>query len=286
MVLDRLGVITDEVSSNFLEALDWAVNQGLKHVELRVVDGVNVLKLEDEKIQFIRKEVERRGLFISAIASPIFKCALDSNRPVADGDRFGQEEEDVKAHFEKLHRAIDIAKMLDTKIIRIFSFWREKEPKQFDAEIVAYLKQAAKIADAQNIQLLLENENSCNGGLTEEVVSLVEKVGSPSLQALWDPGNEQFVGSSVFPDSYRLVRRLMKHVHLKDAKWDVNKKRAVPIGSGVVPYLDIFNALKEDHYDGLFTLETHYVPEGGTVMDGTYISLQGLRGMLKKADLN
>jgi L-ribulose-5-phosphate 3-epimerase len=77
MIYDRLGVITDEVSHNLTEALDWVAAQALKHVEIRMVNGINVANLTDEQVSTVLLEVENRGLFVSAISSPVFKCALD-----------------------------------------------------------------------------------------------------------------------------------------------------------------------------------------------------------------
>ncbi|MCZ8510866.1 hypothetical protein O9H85_00105 [Paenibacillus filicis] len=51
MILDKVGVITDEVSADLIEALDWTAEQGLKHVEIRMVDGNNVIGLNDDQIQ-------------------------------------------------------------------------------------------------------------------------------------------------------------------------------------------------------------------------------------------
>jgi hypothetical protein len=69
---DRLGILTDEVSPNFDDALDWIAKEKLAHVEVRVVDGKNVVTLDDAQIADVRRRVEARGLFISAIASPLF----------------------------------------------------------------------------------------------------------------------------------------------------------------------------------------------------------------------
>jgi L-ribulose-5-phosphate 3-epimerase len=285
MILNKLGVITDEVSADLIEALDWTAEQGLKHVEIRMVDGSNVIGLNDNQIRRIRSEVEKRGLFVSAVASPLFKCALDPARPVTDGDRFGQEEEDVAAHFEKLPRILQIAKMLNTKRIRIFSFWREKEPQSHETDIVGHLQRAADITRKEGIQLLLENEPSCNGGYAEEVGRMVRHVNSPALKALWDPGNEQF-GSIPFPQGYRQVKDVLGHVHLKDAKTQADgQTTCVPIDSGSVPYAGQFKALLSDGYDGLYTIETHYIPEGGTPMQGTAMTLKGLRNLLKRENL-
>ncbi|AZN43946.1 sugar phosphate isomerase/epimerase [Paenibacillus albus] len=281
---DRLGVITDEVSSDIITALDFAAANGLKHVEIRSVDSRNVLALSDEEADRIRQETESRGLFISCIASPVFKCALDASRQVAEGDRFNQAERSVAEHFAMLERAMELAERLGTNRIRIFSFWREEEPiERFEAEIVSHLTRAAKLAEERGMLLLLENEPSCNGGFAEEVARFASAVQSPALRVLWDPGNEQYGSRPCFPEGYAMVRELLAHVHLKDVLLDAEgKPRAVPIGDGIVPYAEHFQALREDGYDGLFTIETHYIPEGGTAMEGTAMSLAGLNALLEQ----
>jgi len=282
VILKRLGVLTDEVSQNLVEALDWAKEQGLHHVELRMVNGQNIVTLSDEQLDRVLKEVESRGLFVSGIASPLFKCALNLTRQVASGDTFGQEEETVEAHFNKFGRMIEIAKKLKTDKIRIFSFWREANPHLYEDEIVQHLQKVVEIAEKESIILLLENEGACNGGYAKEVARLVQLVNSPNLKALWDPGNEEHGGKRAFPDGYEQIKDYIGHVHLKDAYVDeAGKGVCVPIGSGNVKYVEQLNALERDGYNGLFTIETHYIPQGKTAKDGTLLTLQGLKKILQ-----
>jgi glucosamine-6-phosphate deaminase len=286
VIWDRLGVISDEVSHDFIEALDWIQAEGLKYVEIRMVDGVNISNLDDIQVERVREEVSARGLQISALASPLFKCALDPSRPVESGDMFGQAEESVEAHFTKLDRTIAIAHRLGTSLIRIFSFWREKDPKQYEDEVAAYLKKAAEIASKQQVTLVLENERSCNGGYAVEVASLVRRVDSAGLKALWDPGNEAQGELWSYPQVYNEVKDLLAHVHLKDSLIDaIGKPRCVPIGSGRVPYVKQILDLEADGYKGLYVIETHYIPPGGSKMDGTKQSLEGLRQLFNHTAL-
>ncbi|MBS4219151.1 sugar phosphate isomerase/epimerase [Bacillus sp. FJAT-49711] len=276
-MFERLGVLTDEVSQDITEALDWAESNGLRHVEIRMVDGKNIVDFTDQELELLLFEVEKRGLFVSAIASPIFKCALDPSRAVASGDTFGQQEESVERHFLKLERVIEICKKLNANKIRIFSFWREEDPFAYEEEIIGYLKKAASTAAKHDILLLLENENSCNGGYASEVAHIVRHVDSPNLKVLWDPGNEVYGGRPAFPEGYEKVRGFIGHVHLKDAF----ANKCVPIGEGMVPFSHQLQALKNDGYEGLFTIETHYIPDGGTAKAGTEMTLEGLRKILR-----
>lgn len=283
MEFDRVGILTDEVSADFEDALDWVVANRLKHVEVRVVNGRNIATLGDDDVRSVRGSVEKRGLFVSAISSPVFKCALDPNRQVASGDRFGQQEESVEAHFSKLQRVIAIAKLLGTRRIRIFSFWREIDPAAHREPIVAQLRVAAKIAADADVELLLENEPACNGGFAAEVGDLVRAVNSPSLRALWDPGNEVYGGKEAYPAGYGRIRDILSHVHLKDAchRQD-GSARCVPMGSGDLALLGQLRALKADGYAGLFTIETHFVPAGSSQKTGSQMSLDALRTLWKE----
>ncbi|WP_164821589.1 sugar phosphate isomerase/epimerase family protein [Paenibacillus koleovorans] len=269
MIWDRLGVITDEVAPELIEALDWIQGEQLKHVEIRMVDGVNVMELTVAQVERIKRETDSRGLFVSAVSSPLFKCLLDPARPLRTGDQFGQAEKTAEEHHAMLPLAIDYAKRLGTRYIRIFSFWREENPSLHTEEIVAHLRRAAETAEREDVVLLLENEHSCNGGFASEVAALVRAVDSPALKVLWDPGNEHRHSPS-FPKGYNHVRDLQVHFHLK--YWYV--------ALGEEPLLPQLEALEKDGFTGLFTIETHYSPEGGTRKDGTKLTLKLLRDML------
>ncbi len=280
-IFDRLSVLTDEVSDRFTEALAWTVTHGFRHVEVRMVDGANVVNLDDAQVERAAAEVRKRHLVVSAIASPLFKCALDPSRPVESGDLFGSREEPVAAHHAKLPRTIRIAKALGTSRIRIFSFWREKDPANHVPDIAAHLAKAAAAAAREGVTLLLENETACNGGYAAEVAEIVRKVGSPALRVQWDPGNETYGGRPAWPEGYAAVKDLIDHVHLKDVTHDTDGKPVcVPIGRGKTPLREQIRALERDGYRGLYTLETRYTPPGGTAMQGTEQTLEGLRKIL------
>ncbi|MGG1552197.1 sugar phosphate isomerase/epimerase family protein [Paenibacillus ferrarius] len=282
LIWDRLGVLTDEVSPDLAEALEWTAAQGLKHVEIRMVNGKNIADLGDEQVLSVRRQAANKELYVSAVASPLFKCALDPSRPVASGDTFGQGEEGVEAHFAKLDRVIAIAKLLGTTRIRIFSFWREAEPQRYVPDIVRHLRRAGEIAQVAGVQLLLENEPSCNGGYAEEVAQLVQEIGMPSVRGLWDPGNEAYGGREAYPSGYAAMKSALAHVHLKDAYLrEDGSPRCVPLGSGLVSVKAQIEALEADGYAGLYTIETHFVPNGGSAKTGTRMSLDALRALLE-----
>jgi sugar phosphate isomerase/epimerase len=279
-LLDRLGIITDEVGPNFDAAAEWVARQGLQYAEIRVVDGKNVADLSDDEVAAAKRKLDARGLRVAGLSSPLFKCALDPSRPVASGDTFGQKEEGVESHFAKLDRVIAIAKQLRTRNVRVFSFWREREPATYRDDIVRHLKRAAGVAAKADVLLLVENEPSCNGGFAEEVGRIVRAVDSPAVRALWDPGNEAHGGREAFPAGYAHVKDVLAHVHLKDACHGPDgKARCVPLGSGDVRWIEHFRALAADGYGGLYTIETHFAPAGGDKALGSRMTLDAIRAL-------
>ncbi|MEF3308034.1 sugar phosphate isomerase/epimerase [Paenibacillus sp. GYB004] len=278
---EQVGVITDEVSERFSEALDWIAAQGLHNVELRMIDGKNISSLTNEELQTVSRDIRSRGLLVSAIASPLFKCKLDPSRQTSHGDVFGHEEESPERHLERLPRLIEMAQTLDTSMIRVFSFWREKEPERYNEDIAAYLSRAAELAGRSRTTLLLENEGSCNCGTARETGEMADRVNSPWLRIVWDPGNEAYLGLRPFPDGYEAVKKRLAHVHLKDTRRSGDGRfRGAPIGRGVVPWKEQFAALERDGYKGIYVIETHYKPDSGSIMDGSRESLEGLRQVL------
>jgi sugar phosphate isomerase/epimerase len=286
MILSRLGVLTDEVSNHFTEALEWCARRGLRHVEIRSVEGTNIVDLPPAEAGRLSGEIRKRGFSVAALATPLFKCALDPSRKTASGDLFGAREESVEAHFSRLPGAFRIARELGTRSLRIFSFWRELEPRRFMADVARQLRRAAETAEREGMELLLENETACNGGYADEVAEIIERVDSPALRVLWDPGNETFGGRVAFPDGYGRVMDFVAHVHLKDVTFDgEGKPRCVPIGSGRTDLKGQIAALERNGYGGVYTVETRYVPEGGTAMQGTEMTFEGLEKILKEANL-
>ncbi len=253
MVLERLSILADEVSERFLEALDWAMLREFRYVELRRIDGTDVADLSDAQVARANHELEERRLRVSALASSLFRGALDPLR-IPDGG------EPVEAHFRKLPRVLRIAKALGTGRIRIFSFRREKQPERYAADIVRHLERAAGVAEREGVVLLLESDPACNGGSAEEVAALVRRTGSPALRVLWDPDL----------DGVAAVKGLFDHVHWKDPA----------IGRRLTPIKEQIMALERDGYRGLYTLEPHSTP-----MQGTEEAIDGLRGLLRGAGL-
>ena len=103
----------------------------------------------------------------------------------------------------------------------------------------------------------------------------------------WDPGNAAALGSTPYPDGYRLLPHdRIGHCHVKDVVRQPGKKYEwAPVGAGVVDWVGQFRALAKDGYHSAVSLETHW-RGAGTPEASTRISMQGLKSTLAKAGLS
>ena len=282
----KLGVITDEISEDFEEALDFLSAQSLGYCEVREMWNKNIMHLSMRELERAKQAIQKRRLRVSDIASPLFKYNLpemparqDEKR---DTFRAMFTDQDTK---DLLRRAAEMAHFFETKPIRIFSYWRVDEPEKAYAHVRDRLAKAADAAAKNQVILVLENEHTCNVGTGKELGRMVKEINSPHLRGVWDPANASLLGEVPFPDGYQAVRGLFAHMHVKDVKKDPATGEFIwaPVGGGIIDYRGQFKALRADKYGGTMSLETHYLRADGNKVESTRESLEGLLRLLREA---
>jgi sugar phosphate isomerase/epimerase len=281
----KLGIITDELSEDFAQALDFISAYALPFCELRELWNKNIMNLSQEELTRAQQIIQQHGLRVSDIASPLFKYNLpemparEEKRDTFRANFTDQDTEDL------LRRAFTLARFFGTKQVRIFSYWRVDEPARAYPHVRDRLARAAALAAKSGIVLALENEPACNIGTGKELGRLLRDINSPYLRGTWDPGNSVMLGEVPYPDGYREVRGLFSHMHFKDVKKDpqTGKLSWAPVGAGVIDYRGQLAALRQDNYQGTMALETHYLRADGNKLESTRESLQGLLKLLRES---
>jgi len=281
----KLGVITDEISEDFAQALDFIAGYALPCCEVRELWQKNIVKLSQPELDRARHLIESHRLKVSEIASPIFKYHLPgmpSPHPNWE-DTFKAADLTDKDTENLLQRVFKLAPFFGTSKVRVFSYWRVEEPERAYPHVRERLAKAAALAAQHKITLLLENETDCNVGTGKELGRMIKEVNSPNLRAMWDPCNSVPLGEVPYPDGYRHVRGLFAHMHIKDIRKDpaTGELQYVPVGKGVIDFRGQFAALRDDGYDGTMSLETAYSRPDGNKMESTRESLEGLFRVLK-----
>lgn len=275
-----LAVFTDDITQDLDQALDIARDLGLEWVEIRSAWGKNLMVQSDEELDRVVRSIHDRGFRVPCIAAPIFKSQLPGHRGGQAGHLFHSEERDAPEQQRALiRRAAHVGRRLHTHLVRCFSFWRiGEDPLPLWADLLTQFQMAVQVAAEEDVVLVMENDFECNLGSGELAARMIEAVDSPHLRLLWDCGNAYFVGEEPYPGGYERSKHLIGHVHVKDAAPDdeTGKPRWVRLGTGQVDILGQLQALKDNGYRGVVSMENHYTPSGGTPEDGVRQSFSGL----------
>lgn len=280
----KLGIITDELTGELEEALDFISGYGLHWCELREMWGKNILNSSPEELERAKKLIALHGMRVSDIASPVFKWNLPQMPAHANEKRDTFKASFTEEDAEKtLEQSFQLARFFATHTVRIFSYWRVGEPEKPYPYVRDRLAKAAQLAAQNDIILVLENEHSCNVGTGKELGRILKDIDSPHLRGNWDPGNAAMLGEVPYPDGYAAVRGLFSHMHVKDVRKNVKtgKLEWAPVGGGFIDWKGQIQALREARYDGTMSLETHYQRADHNKVESTRESLDGLLRMLK-----
>ncbi len=239
----RLSVITDEIAPGLAPALDVCEELGIDAVELRTLDGVQVVERSDAELAVIRDELDRRGFAVCAIASPFLKC-----------DR-GEDQDAVLAG------TLRAATALGAPVVRAFGYWRESDPAAALSDLGRALRNATARAHAAGVTLALENEHECNVATAAEARAALDATDAPQLRLIWDPGNAAMLDPGTWSGLGGLdaIVDRIAHVHLKDVSPAGEWTR---VGDGIVDFRAQLDCLEQAGYDGYLSFETHYVRDG------------------------
>lgn len=273
----KISAFADEAATDFKEQLEFLQSSNIGWIEIRFVDGENIVDLSDEKLAEVKSMLKKQGINVSAIASPIGKYTLDA---------------DFEPHLAKFRRAVEIARYLDTKLIRVFSFYAPNGDSidDYKDQVVDKLKQMAVIAEKEDIVMTLENETLTYGHSASNCVELIQEVNSPSMALAYDPANFVF-GEKIVNNvdvCWSVMKPYVNHIHIKDWRLGSLDIGSLP-GNGDAQIEPLIKGLSKEHYEGFMTLEPH-MSSGGNFGGTTSIeqfdaALAQVRGFCRKYGL-
>ena len=238
-----LSAFGDEIADDVDEQLRVLNELDIGYLELRRAWGTNVLELSDQEVRRLKDRCEAHSIDVSCIGSPVGKSPI------------GQPIDEV---LRDLERILDVAQMLGTDRVRIFSFYPDADGQQ-DAcveESTSRLGAMAKAAAERGAVLLLENEGGLVGDTPERCRAIVEGVDSPSLRFVWDTGNFPHSGvERAVNRGWPLLAEYTDYVQVKDALVSDQTITVAGDGDGQIPELLV--KLKDAEYQGFLALEPH-----------------------------
>lgn len=252
---DRFTFISDEVSQELPVLRAFVREFKLPGIELRSLNGRAFKDLTKDDVAGVAAAAREEGWKIFGCSTPVFKCALDDAKAIAE-------------HREIFKRSLEVARTLNCDLLRIFTFLRQPNPLEPTrlARASEHLRGLVDLAQGSGVRIGIENEHSCLTGTVEEMEAILAGLPKESVGAIWDPCNVLYIQGATPPSSDNLTRLAPRlfHVHVKDAvrrpttKPDELIAVGTPVGVGDVNWRGHLRALRQAGYRGMLSLETHW----------------------------
>lgn len=242
MLKYHISGFSDEIDSDIKVQFEHLNKLGIKYFEPRGINGTNISALTLDEAKQLKETMDKYGINASSIGSPIGKIGI---------------KDEFEPHLEKLAHTIEIAKILGTKYIRVFSFFipKEDDPAIYRDEVMARMKAMTALAGREGVILLHENEKDIYGDIAARCKDILDTVDSDNLRAVFDPANFVQCDQVTYPDAYEMLKDHVVYMHIKDALFADSS--VVPAGHGDGRVRDILQALSDRDYDGFLSLEPH-----------------------------
>jgi sugar phosphate isomerase/epimerase len=287
MVMSKLilSAFADEIDSDLTKQMDVLDTHGIKHIEMRGVNGKNLVYYTLDEVREIKRQLDERGFKLSALGSPIGKIKIT---------------DDFEPHLELFKHTLEIAKIMECKYIRMFSFFMPEgeEPAVYREEVMSRWSQFIKAAEGADIILLHENEKDIYGDTPERCLDLLKTMNCHYFKAIFDFAN--FVQCDVenYPYGFELLKDYIVYIHVKDAVY--SDHHVVPAGEGDGKVREILGDLYDSGFEGYLSLEPHLgnfvgfaalepnspgfdLPEGGPRMFA--VAVQALKKIISEIEL-
>lgn len=237
----------DEIDTNLDKQIEVIKRLGISHIEMRGVNGKGLVEYTLDEVKEIKKTLDANGIALSAIGSPIGKIQIT---------------DDFEEHFELFKHTVEIAKIMETPYIRMFSFFipENEKPETYKEEVSARLGKFLDYAKEHNIILLHENEKDIYGDVACRCKEIMEAFYCDNFKAVFDFANFVQCGQDTL-EAYEMLKPYIAYIHIKDAY--AKDGNVVPAGMGDGNVKEILKHLFDGGYEGVLSLEPHLIDFSG-----------------------
>ena len=248
MVADfLLSGFADEIDPSLDAQIATLKRLSIPGLDLRSVDGTNVLDLSTDQLVQINDKCKAEGIHVQCIGSPVNKIDYDVLLQGRELDR--------------LDKAIKAANLVNTRRIRVFSP-RAPQGKEdeFPGRILSWLQEQKARCEREGITLLLENDDTYWNAYPETAKKMFVALGGPNFKAAFDFSNTVLIGFRPMRDWFPWLLPHLDTLHIKDAI--ESEHRIVPAGGGDGQIEETLRWLIEQGWSGPLTLEPHLSAAG------------------------
>lgn len=233
----------DEIDKDLEKQIQVLQKLGQKYIEFRSANGKGVADYSLEEMKKVKEALDAAGIKVSALGSPIGKIKIT---------------DDFAPHYETYKHVVELAKILDTKYIRMFSFFipEGEDADAYEAEVFRRMKMMVDYAKEQNVVLLHENEKEIYGDIARRCKKLMEAFYGDNFKCTYDFANFIQCKQETM-EAYEMLKPYITYIHVKDALWE-NGEVVLP-GQGDGKLYDIFTKLDAAGFHGFLSMEPHLV---------------------------
>lgn len=230
---------------------------GYDGIEVRVAaDGqIDSETITDEEVKKIDKAAKEAGMEFSCLTS-YYK---DFNPPARDGV------------IKNLKRVIEIAALLDCKLIRVYG--GDEPSRRSDLwfndvwrNTVSGIREVAQYAAPFGVSVVIETHIGSLTMSANDTMHLIDDINMNNVGMLFDYAWVELAGIETGAEAVRKCAKYIKHIHIKDWTLETRnplKKTSSLMGEGTVRWSEVIPVLKEIGYTGYVSdeYEKYWYPE-------------------------
>lgn len=226
--------------------LDFAATNGYAGIEIRGLQRkLDLTKCKefdtDKNIQASLQAAKNKGIKIIALGSSV--------------NLHHQSREERKKNFDEAKKFIDLAKKLDCSYVRVFP---NNLPTEINRDvsiglIAEGLNELGNYAKGSNVHVLMETHGDVVW--IEDIKKIMKKVYATHTGLVWDIHNMWSVTKESPTQAYKVLKKYIRHVHVKDSKNENGAEKYTLPGKGDSPILIGIDVLRRGGYNGYYSLE-------------------------------
>ena len=226
--------------------INFAAANGYAGVEIRCLQReLDLTKCKefnsDQHIQASLQAAKNKGIKIIALGS--------------SANLHHQPGEERTKNLDEAKKFIDLAKKLHCSYVRVFP---NNLPTEVDRDvsiglIADGLNELGNYAKGSNVYVLMETHGDVVW--IEDIKKVMQKVHATNTGLVWDIHNMWSVTKESPINTYKALKKYIRHVHVKDSKNENGVEKYMVPGKGDSPVLTGIDMLHRGGYKGYYSLE-------------------------------
>lgn len=237
-----LSAFCDECGEETIQGqINACLENNISLMELRGFGkDLNVNNMTISQAKKIKAEIDNANLTVFSIGSHYGKINI---------------KDDFKEHFNSFKNTIEVAKILNAKSIRIFSFYFDENDcfNEYREEVINRIRKLTDYALKNGIIPCHENEKGIYGDTALRCLDVLSAC-EGNLRAVFDPANFVQCNQNTIV-AYEILEPYIEYFHIKDALYSSGE--VVPAGQGDGNIEEILNRVCKVNHKMVLSLEPH-----------------------------